>query len=853
MKKLLFLFLLNLISYQIFSSQIIPTPFKVAQPNGDSIMIVQCGDEYGFWYETLNGCVVEKNASNFWVYVTSHSNYNLNLTNQIVNNTSFPVNINWNNVYNSIEYRRARAFDVLNHDSILSPNLEDEETAQAVAQGEVLNIAQAKAPAKMEGEINVLTILIQFQDVKFEHPTSIKSYFENLMEGENFKHPSNGNIITGSVREYWEEASYGQLIVNSTVVGPYTANFNRSFYGTNWIKDNPTSDAMTFALVYEAACKAARDVNMSHFDNNEDGIVDFVHVVFAGDLGGNYISNAIWPHKGYMPGILRDWVWISKYIITSELSYGKYASIGTICHEMGHAFGAPDFYDRNDAKTGGDFVGTSMWDLMASGDYNDNGNSPAHPNPYIKTAIYGWATATELSGNNREYILSPSELDGNSIYKLSTLTPGEYYLLENRQNTSLPGTGLVIYHVNSGIENVARSKINIQHPQNLYVVDASNNLAKPTGSVASYDTINSINAPFRSTHSKNMYFTSESLPSNSDWEGNITQNKDVCFISEVMENGEKCIKFVLNPEIEGPDILCDSAIYSLKHVPSKATIEWTYTRPSGIPLTSVPLYIGSGQGTKAVYYKRGIKMTGSTIPPGLDIPVLPVSTTNALNTAPYSGFVTISAKVTLNGNTFTLSKEIYMPEKVVINDVNLGSLGVWYVGAMQSITLQTPTDDAILEKIRWDIKHPNGNTQTAYGSSVVVRPNSKGTLTVTATYLDGCGDEYESYTKTFSIVSAFNLTFANPASGSVEINVTSGDVPDESGMQTMSVDNQQTPYMGAYRVELWHDIYGKVREMDVSENNPTITMNLEGLNSGVYVLRLIIDNQVEKTSQLIVK
>ena len=127
------------------------------------------------------------------------------------------------------------------------------------------------------------------------------------------------------------------------------------------------------------------------------------------------------------------------------------------------------------------------------------------------------------------------------------------------------------------------------------------------------------------------------------------------------------------------------------------------------------------------------------------------------------------------------------------------------------------------------------------------------TLTVTATYLDGCGDEYESYTKTFSIVSAFNLTFANPASGSVEINVTSGDVPDESGMQTMSVDNQQTPYMGAYRVELWHDIYGKVREMDVSENNPTITMNLEGLNSGVYVLRLIIDNQVVEASQLIVK
>ena len=68
-----------------------------------------------------------------------------------------------------------------------------------------------------------------------------------------------------------------------------------------------------------------------------------------------------------------------------------------------------------------------------------------------------------------------------------------------------------------------------------------------------------------------------------------------------------------------------------------------------------------------------------------------------------------------------------------------------------------------------------------------------------------------------------------------------------------STNNQPTPYMGAYRVELWHDVYGKVKEMDVPENTPTVTMNLEGLNSGVYVLRLIIDNQIVETSQLIVK
>lgn len=847
MKRFSFGVVLILVVKLLFATPVESIPIKVTQPNGDSITIVQYGDEYGMWYETLDGYVVGKNSSNYWVYVNASINGNLILTNQIVNSVSSPTGINLTNVFNAIEDNKMNAYEILHNDSIYLPDLEDEETVLAIQQEVECDTIRAKAPAKNKGSINVLTILIQFQDVKFEHPTTIKSYFENLMEGVNFKHPSNGNAITGSVKEYWEEVSYGQLLINSTVVGPYTASDNLSSYKTQWNSDNSLDASNVDELIKEAIKEAAQDVNMSTFDNDNDKYVDFVHIVYAGEM------NSIWPHNSFIKRIYRDNVWVSKYIITSEKERNKYASIGIICHEMGHAFGAPDFYDRN-KKIDGLFDGTGSWDLMANGDKNNNRNSPAHPNPYIKTAIYGWATAKELAGNNKLYTLRPSELDENSIYKLSTSTLGEYYLLENRQDENLKGTGLVIYHVNSNnIGDVDDPSVNTKHPQNLYVVDASNNLAKPTGSVASYGTINSSNATYKNTPTNNIFFTSQTKPSNCDWAGNVTQNKDVCFISEEEIDGEMCIKFVLNPEIEGPDILCDSAIYSLKHVPSKATIEWTYTRPSGIPLTSVPLYIGSGQGTKAVYYKRGIKMTGSTIPPGLDIPVLPVSTTNALNTAPYSGFVTISAKVTLNGNTFTLSKEIYMPEKVVINDVNLGSLGVWYVGAMQSITLQTPTDDAILEKIRWDIKHPNGNTQTAYGSSVVVRPNSKGTLTVTATYLDGCGDEYESYTKTFSIVSAFNLTFANPASGSVEINVTSGDVPDESGMQTMSVDNQQTPYMGAYRVELWHDIYGKVREMDVSENNPTITMNLEGLNSGVYVLRLIIDNQVEKTSQLIVK
>ena len=55
------------------------------------------------------------------------------------------------------------------------------------------------------------------------------------------------------------------------------------------------------------------------------------------------------------------------------------------------------------------------------------------------------------------------------------------------------------------------------------------------------------------------------------------------------------------------------------------------------------------------------------------------------------------------------------------------------------------------------------------------------------------------------------------------------------------------------RLELWHDVYGKVREMDVLENTSVVTMDLGGLTSGIYVLRLIVDNQIIETSQMTIK
>jgi hypothetical protein len=317
-----------------------------------------------------------------------------------------------------------------------------------------------------------------------------------------------------------------------------------------------------------------------------------------------------------------------------------------------------------------------------------------------KTEMLGWTSATELSGNNRLYTLSSSESNASSIYKLSTSTPNEYYLLENRQGKKLPGSGLVIYHISSDIEDYIESNtINVTHPQKLYVVAANTHNKKPTDFLGAYGNINSPGATFKDDITNNIFFTSQTFPSNCDWAENTTTNKDVCFIKEVANNGEKQITFVLNPEISGPDVLCDSAIYSLPHVPDSATIEWSYIRPSNIPLSSTPLYIGSGQGTKNVYFRRGISIqSGSEIGQPIDPGFPAVPTSMSLPTVvPYEGLVTIRARVTFNNETYTLTKEIYMPEKVEINAQGMGFANPWKPGTTKVITLASPSNSGTLQ------------------------------------------------------------------------------------------------------------------------------------------------------------
>ena len=105
MKKLIIaLFLINICSF-IHAEPTNPSIQKVTQPNGDTISISLHGDEYGSWYEDINGNIIDLNSDKYWTYITIQNNKKV-LTNQIVTSTPTPININKDSVLNFIMQKR---------------------------------------------------------------------------------------------------------------------------------------------------------------------------------------------------------------------------------------------------------------------------------------------------------------------------------------------------------------------------------------------------------------------------------------------------------------------------------------------------------------------------------------------------------------------------------------------------------------------------------------------------------------------------------------------------------------------------------------------------------------------------
>ena len=491
------------------SSPAYPKRIKFAQPDGSTITITLKGDERTKWAITPDGYTLLSNSEGYFEYAIADSRGYM-----------VPSGVKAKDV----EKRTSEDKEILAKTKKgLFYSIEQQQMLKSIY---AIKAKEARKSFPTTGNRKLVCILMGFKDKAF---TKTQSDFDNLFNQINYT----ANGATGSVKDYYLENSYDQFNLTVTVAGPYTADNNMSYYGGNDSNDN---DKNPEALVTEAVTKADPAVNYADFDNDGDGYVDGVYVIYAGygeEAGAP--ASTIWAHAYHITDKTLDGKIIKNYSCSAELSGSSgttITAIGVICHEFGHVLGAPDYYDTN-YETNLEFAGTGEWDLMAGGSWNNDGITPAHHNAYTKVMVYGWGTATTLNDGTSVTIPS-SKTNANAFYRVNTATTNEYYLIENRQKTGFdaytPGHGLLIYHVSKDvISHYNSNDINAKAPQLMYPVCASAT-TNPGSTASTYGNINSGGCPFPGTSNKTS-LTDATTPSMKSWLG-VATNKPITNISE---------------------------------------------------------------------------------------------------------------------------------------------------------------------------------------------------------------------------------------------------------------------------------------------------------------------------------
>ena len=318
-----------------------------------------------------------------------------------------------------------------------------------------------------------LLILVNYADITFNSSNN-QLAFDSLANSDNYTY----NGATGSCKAYFKAQSNGQYEPHFDVIGPITLPQNSAYYAAN---DASGNDQYVVDFVVDA-CKAADElgVDFSQYDNDNNGILDFIYIIYAGYAESEGAgATTMWPHNwdlisalyyGYsnkkeyyansdtdykLPSF--DGKLVNAYACSNELrkATNARAGIGTICHEFSHVLGLPDYYLTTDNPITQKRLTPGNWSLMGHGNYLNDGNTPPNYSVYDKYFL-GWVTPEVL--NKTQDLTIPA--DGETYFMLTrnekhvaerAYRTDTVYYIENRQqegwDTYLPGHGMLLWQV----------------------------------------------------------------------------------------------------------------------------------------------------------------------------------------------------------------------------------------------------------------------------------------------------------------------------------------------------------------------------------------------------------------------
>lgn len=256
----------------------------ITQSDGSQLTIRLHGDEHFSWYSTADDVLIVQVGSNYYVAQVEEDG-TLKATPQLAHNAGERGTVEEQVINNQ---NKEKFLNLLNAEP------------QALAKP-IGTVTPAYFPHT--GSPKALVILVEFQDVKFKtsDPVATFTHYLKGAEGEvapeaNNAYVTKGMVNYGSVSQYFNDMSQGKFAPQFDIVGPVTVSKNSAYYGSN----TGGTDANFKEMIAEACKNVSTNVNFADYDQDNDGYIDLVYIIYAGyseSFGGNS-ADCLWPKSG---------------------------------------------------------------------------------------------------------------------------------------------------------------------------------------------------------------------------------------------------------------------------------------------------------------------------------------------------------------------------------------------------------------------------------------------------------------------------------------------------------------------------------------------------------------------------
>lgn len=352
---------------------------------------------------------------------------------------------------------------------------------QSVAASDEVHLPIRWQGMQTTGKAAMLTIRVEFQDVKFKDGIYSEQQLLAMIDGTGAEteFPKIYSSVYRSLQEYYKRSSYGKLEISTSgastknTIYSYTLSKNRAYYA---------GDNGGDLLLKEVLSGLNSTIDYEEYDLDKDGYIDGICINFAGMNEGR--DSNWWSHVSWYRGLSKgqsdvegqendswDGVKAANYMLfhtqidaeSGEVNVSDTDGHRTLIHETGHMLGLDDYYNFDDASKGiqtedmmcyneGEHNGFSKWLLgwideeqilwITKEDVDENG---------IDVSLTPISTENPSASDKLIAVIAPTKEEGNAIH-------AEYFVVEYDQygvGNYNGETGFRVFHVDAHLDENA--------------------------------------------------------------------------------------------------------------------------------------------------------------------------------------------------------------------------------------------------------------------------------------------------------------------------------------------------------------------------------------------------------------